>query len=299
MIDNRIIVYKEKEEMRIDVFLFSHLNLSRSKIQKYIDLKSILVNDNKIKKNYILKYNDRISINIIEKDFKLKPNDRPIDIVYEDRDLIIINKERNMVVYPGAGKEQESVVASLLYLDKELYPKDNIRPGIIHRIDKDTTGLLILTKTKIAYEFLKDEIKNKNVKRYYKALIHNSSKWENKVVKNYLERDTKNRLIYTVSNKGREAITEFNLIKNFKNYSFVEAELKTGRTHQIRAHCKFMNQAIVGDKDYFNNKKAKYNRFGQFLHAYKLTFKHPRTKKELTIKTELPKEFSDILIRLE
>ncbi len=295
-----IVVSKEDAKKRIDIFLNEELDLSRSYIKTLIEKQNILVNSQVIKKaGYVVKDNDVITITIPEAEIlNLEPENIDIDIIYEDDDFAVINKPQGMVVHPAPGAYEHTLVNALLYHLKNLSDINGVvRPGIVHRLDKDTSGLIVVAKNNEAHLDLQEQIATKAAKRYYKALVDGNVKKDEGVINTLIDRSKKDRKMMAVSNDtGRIAITHFKVLERFRNYTFMEYELKTGRTHQIRVHSKFIGHPVVGDPVYGGSNKFNLN--GQLLHAFKLELTHPRTKEHMEFFAPLPKYFEDVLDKL-
>lgn len=295
--ENFVISLKNSKE-RIDKFLSEELEESRSTIQVMIKEGNVLVNGSTVKNNYKLKENDVIEVTpIIEKEIDIKPENIDIDIVYEDDTLLVVNKGYDMVVHPGAGNYDGTLVNAILYHVKDLkHIKGELRPGIVHRIDKETSGLLVIAKTPKALEDLSDQLKHKTVTRKYIALTegvipHNLGK-----VNAPIGRDPKNRQKMACVENGKEAVTNFKVLQRFENNTLIECELETGRTHQIRVHMNYIGYPIVGDPKYGIKKTD--TTYGQFLHAKTLGFIHPKTKEYMEFDSELPEYFKTHLEEL-
>lgn len=295
--ENFVISLKNSKE-RIDKFLSEELEESRSTIQVMIKEGNVLVNGSTVKNNYKLKENDVIEVTpIIEKEIDIKPENIDIDIVYEDDTLLVVNKGYDMVVHPGAGNYDGTLVNAILYHVKDLkHIKGELRPGIVHRIDKETSGLLVIAKTPKALEDLSDQLKHKTVTRKYIALTegvipHNLGK-----VNAPIGRDPKNRQKMACVENGKDAVTNFKVLQRFENNTLIECELETGRTHQIRVHMNYIGYPIVGDPKYGIKKTD--TTYGQFLHAKTLGFIHPKTKEYMEFDSELPEYFKTHLEEL-
>jgi len=312
------IVLENFENFRIDKFLqFKLNNLSRTRIQSlildgYVKLNKITINypSKKIKKN------DNITVNIPPpKETFIKPNKVPLDILYDDKDIIVINKSAGVVVHPGAGNYEKTIVNGLLFKYKNNLSNvgGKLRPGIVHRIDKDTSGVIVVAKNDVAHIGLSEQFAKHSIKRFYEALIWGSLKPQNGKISEKISRSTKNRQLMSVrKDKGKIAITNYKTIKIFQNFnlpkiSLIECQLKTGRTHQIRVHMNYKGNSILGDRSYGKSKKKfkkidpliekKINSFQrQALHAKSLGFIHPTTKKEVFFEAKRPKDF-DALIK--
>ncbi len=284
---------------RIDKLLADVLEDSRSKIQAMIKDGSVLVNEIIVKANYKVKVDDIITVEeMAEKEFMLQAEDIDIDIIYEDEDLLIVNKDHHLVVHPGAGNQTGTLVNALLYHVKDFKAiKGEVRPGIVHRIDKETSGLLVVAKTDKALADLSEQMKNKTVTRKYIALVegvipHNLGK-----INAPIGRDPKNRQRMAVTEKGKTSITNFKVLTRYTKYTLIECVLETGRTHQIRVHLDYIGFPVVGDPKYGRRKTE--TKHGQFLHAKTLGFIHPKTKKYIEFDSELPTYFQEYLDTLE
>lgn len=279
------------KKVRCDVFLSEKIsNLSRTSIQKLIKEKFVFVNGENIKPNIILDIGDEISVSIPEKkENTLVAEDIDLDIVYEDDYIIIINKPRNMVVHPAAGNEEHTLVNALLNHCK-LSMINSERPGIVHRLDKDTTGLIICAKDDETHLKLVDMFSKRDISKKYLAICNGSFSKESGFIDKPIGRDEKDRKKMSVKSKsGKEALTEYNILTSNLKYSLVDVTLHTGRTHQIRVHFSSLNHPIVGD-DTYGNKNEKIKANGQMLHSYYLEFSHPITKENLSF-TVLPDEY--------
>lgn len=294
----KIIVTEDTKATRIDKFLSDITDNSRATIQAMIAQQHVLVNGEQVKNNYKVKANDVIEIIPFEEvEMTLEKENIPIDIVYQDQDVIIINKSDNMVVHPGAGNTTGTLVNALLYhIDDFKAIKGEIRPGIVHRIDKETSGLLMVAKNDKALEHLSNQLKNKTATRKYIALVegvipHNLGK-----INAPIGRDPKNRQRMAITKQGKEAVTNFTVLQRFTEYTLVECELETGRTHQIRVHFNYIKHPLVGDPKY--GKRKTDTTHGQYLHAKTLGFEHPTTGKYMEFDSELPEYFQALLDEL-
>lgn len=292
----RIEVENLEKNERIDKYLSSKLddNFSRAKIQKLIDEELILVNDKVIKSSYKVSNGDVILITDKEEDMSVKPEKMDIDIVYEDDDVMVINKKSGVVVHPAPGNYSGTLVNGLMYLSKNLsHVNGEFRPGIVHRIDKDTSGLLIVAKNDKAHRILAEELKEKKIKRKYIALVSGVINHDIGEIDAPIGRDPSDRKKMCVtSTNSKDAITHFRVLERYKNASLIECELETGRTHQIRVHMKYINHPVINDPVYG---KSNHGEFGQLLHAKEITFTHPTTKEVMTFSCEVPEEFNKIL----
>lgn len=281
--------------IRLDVFLSNNSDISRSKIQKLISDGNILVNGNVEKANYKLVLSDYITLNyqvdIIE---DIKPIKMDLDIVYEDDDVIVINKPKGLVVHPGSGNFDHTLVHGLLYHCKTLSnPDDSLRPGIVHRIDKDTSGLLACAKNDYAHAFLGEQLKDKTFYRKYYAIVNGVLEHDEGEIDAPIGRDPKNRQNMTVTSiNSKPAISIFKVLKRFNDSTLVEVQLKTGRTHQIRVHMKYINHPVFNDPKY---SRKTIDDSGQYLHAYLLSFVHPKTLERMTFSTPMPKYMEDYI----
>src|SRR5574344_76723 len=290
----KIIVNEEQKNTRIDVLLSNITDYSRSKIATLIKEENILVNNNKLKNGYVVKNNDEIDINYVEKEMTAEPENLNLDIVYEDEDVIVVNKRNGMVVHPAAGNYTGTLVNGLLYHSKNLSDiNGEFRPGIVHRIDADTTGLLMVAKNNNAHEALSKQLEEKTTHRVYYALVWGVINNETGTVDAPIGRDTKDRKKMAVTpENSKEAITHFRVIERYKNATLIELKLETGRTHQIRVHMKYIGHPVVNDPVYSNKKL--FDSTGQCLHAKEIGFIHPRTGKYLEFDSELPECFTNI-----
>ncbi len=288
----------EINDERIDTFLAKTLNISRSKAVKLIE-NNVLVNDKKVKNSYLVKENDKISIiDYIEEEMKAVPEKMDLDIVYEDDDVIVVNKENGMVVHPAVGNISHTLVNGLLYHSKELSNKNGeFRPGIVHRIDAYTTGLLMIAKNDKAHEFLSQQLSEKTVHRKYIALVWGVIKNDTGTIDAPIGRDNIDRKKMAVVSGGKEAITHFKVLKRYKSATLIELKLETGRTHQIRVHMNYIGYPVVNDPVYGRRKLI--DNTGQCLHAKELGFIHPTTKKYLEFSCDLPACFTNILKKFE
>lgn len=284
-----------ENNIRLDNYLIDKLDSSRSKIQKLIKNNSILVNDKNTKSSYLVKTGDIITItDVKEESSNIEPEDIKLDIVYEDEYLLVVNKPSGMVVHPGCGNRNHTLVNALMHHSK-LSNLDNIRPGIVHRIDAYTSGLLIVAKDDKTHRELALELKSNKAKRKYLALVHGVIVEDTATIDAPIGRDTKNRKKMCVTSvNSKDAITHIKVLERYIDTTFIECTLETGRTHQIRVHLSYINHPIVNDSVY-GYKKQINPTFGQMLHAYTLGFIHPVTHEYLEFKAEPPKEFMEIL----
>lgn len=288
--------------LRLDKVLVLELkDRSREFIMRLIDEGEVLVNDKKAKNSYRVKENDEITINIPEaKNLDATSQDIPLDIVYEDDDIIVINKPRDLVVHPSNGHEDGTLVNALLAHCTNLSGINGVkRPGIVHRIDKDTTGLLVVAKNDYAHEFLAKQLEDHTLHREYIALVKGVIKEEDGKIIAPIGRDKYNRQKMAVDVKnGKPAVTHFHVLKRFNQYTLISCVLETGRTHQIRVHMNYIGYPIEGDPVYGPKSHLLFDK-GQLLHAEKLILIHPKTKKKMTFSAPLPKDFQDVIDNLE
>lgn len=292
----------ESNKERIDKFLSEEFpELSRSYIHKLIEKNLVLINKNEISKNYKLNENDVIEISIPDPEpYEVAPENIPLDIIYEDDDLLIVNKPKGMVVHPAPGNTSGTLVNALLYHCKDSLSGINgvLRPGIVHRIDKDTSGLLIVAKNDTSHKFLAEQIKEHSFTREYQAIIIGKLKNQKGTIETNIGRHKTNRKKMAVvpPPNGKKAITHYNVLEEFSGYSHVKLNLETGRTHQIRVHMAYLGHPILGDEVYGS---AKQNPFkflkGQCLHAKKIGFIHPKTLEYMEFDSELSEYFSKVL----
>lgn len=295
-----LIVQEEDQGKRLDVFLNEELDLSRSYIKKLIEENKVLINDKLVQKaGYSVKGKDSISIEIPDAEvLDLTPENIPIDIVYEDDDFAVINKQQGLVVHPASGSLSHTLVNALLFhLDNLSDINGVVRPGIVHRLDKDTSGLIVVAKNNAAHVSLQEQIATKSAKRFYKALVDGKVSNDSGKIETLIDRSQKDRKLMAVSrNTGRIAITLYNVIERFDKYTLMNYELKTGRTHQIRVHSKHIGHPIVGDLVYGGSNK--FNLKGQLLHAYRLELNHPKTNERMVFEAPLPDYFNNVLNEL-
>ncbi len=295
------VVEKEMENIRIDKYLSSMLSdKSRSYIQGLIEDKNIKVNNKDIKSNYKVKHNDIISVSLPEPiELKVEAEDIPLNILYEDSDVIVINKPQGMVVHPAPGNYTGTLVNALLFHCKDLSTINGVkRPGIVHRIDKDTTGVLVIAKNDEAHNFLSLQLQNHSMKREYIALVEGRLKEEKGVINKPIGRNKKDRLKMGIVDDGKRAVTHYEVLKHYKATTLIKCVLETGRTHQIRVHMASIGHPLVGDEVY-GFKKQRFKLEGQVLHAKTLGFIHPRTKEYMEFTTELPDYYKELLEKLE
>ncbi len=306
MISKRFQVDEENSNNRVDIFLAKNLDsISRGIVQQLILKGKVLVNDQQVKRNHILKINDVIDISFeIEPEGDDEAQDIPLNIVFENDDFFVIDKQAGLTVHPGAGQKDSTLINGMLYLR----PKQRELPryGLVHRLDKDTSGLMLLAKSIQSHTILTDLIQNKKIKRNYYALVHGDP-ISGKTINLPIGRHPKNRLLFCVKEGGRSAVTHFKIKDRYKNFSLLDIELETGRTHQIRVHLKHIGHPIVGDKSYNNIKiwknadptelKAVTDLNRQALHSYNLSFTY--LDKEFNFESEVPCDFAETCTKLE
>lgn len=293
------IIVKDSNNERIDKYLSNNTEYSRSLISKMLTNNYILVNNKQIKNSYKVKDNDLITIDdSYQEEPDIVPIKMPLNIVYEDNDIMVIDKPSGLVVHPGSGNYNNTLVNGLMYYTKELSNINGVeRPGIVHRIDKDTSGLLLVAKNNKTHNILAEYFQNKKVHREYIALLKGIFPHDSATIDAPIGRDKTNRQKMCVtSENSKKAITHLKVLKRYKGYTLVKATLETGRTHQIRVHTSYIGYPVYNDPVYSN---AKTTEFGQFLHSSEMSFVHPITKKEMHFKSELPKEFQEFLDSLE
>jgi 23S rRNA pseudouridine1911/1915/1917 synthase len=295
-----LVIHDQGIDSRLDLFLLQehYVGQSRNYVQNAIKEGFVLVNDQKVKTGYILKLNDTISIEEIEiKKLDLEAVDLKLDIVYEDDDLLVINKPQGLVVHPASSYHEPTLVHGLLHQVNQLSAINGIiRPGIVHRIDKDTSGLLVVAKNDQTHKALSEDLVTHDIKREYIALCYGKFKEEEGTINAPIGRNFKNRLKMQVSAEGKKAITHFKVIERFEKYTLLSVELETGRTHQIRVHLSYINHPIVGDPIY--GPKIVVGNKGQYLHATKLSFLHPNKKEHMTFTVDIPDDFKLFLNKL-
>lgn len=296
-----VIVNENDKGKRLDIYIAENFNeLSRTMIKKLIESNNILVNDKSEKVSYKVQANDNISIDVPEaKETKLKAQEIPLDIIYEDSDIIVVNKPKGMVVHPANGNPDGTLVNAILSICKNSLSGigGELRPGIVHRLDKDTSGLIIVAKNDKAHINMSEQIKERNVKKTYIALVRGNVPEEEATINMPIGRSTKDRKKMAVTKNGKQAITHFKVLKRYSKYTLLEIKIETGRTHQIRVHMAEIGYPVVGDAVYSNGKNE-FGIEGQMLHAYKLEFMHPITNKHMELTATLPQYFEEILKKL-
>lgn len=290
-------VYDEKG--RLDKYISDKIpDLSRTRVKELVKDGNILVNSKKEKVSYKVQENDQISVTVPAiKPLNIEPEDIPLDIIYEDSDVIVVNKPQGMVVHPSAGHPDHTLVNALLYHTRDLADSpEGFRPGIVHRIDKDTSGLLMIAKNAKARESLEDQLAHKTNKRQYLAIVHGNFGEEDGLVDAPIGRNPHDRKKMAVVENGKNAITHFKVLERFKGYSLIMCQLETGRTHQIRVHMAYIGHPVAGDPLYGPRKTLKGK--GQFLHAKVLGFEQPTTHEWLEFQVDPPHIFEERLSEL-
>lgn len=297
MDNKQVITYDLETSNRLDKWLSEETEFSRSAIQKMIKNETLTINSKIEKASYKLQHGDVIEYEFVEEEIDLVPQKVDFEIVFEDEHLIVINKPLGLVVHPGVGNKDMTLVNGLLYYFDSLSDVDAVRPGIVHRIDKNTTGLLLVAKTNKIHILLQEMIKDREVSREYIALVHGAIKHNSGTVNAPIGRDTKNRQVMCVCDENsKESVTHFEVLNKTMDFTLLKCKLDTGRTHQIRVHMKYINHPIVGDPVYGYRKTIGKT---QLLHAFRLTFKHPITNENMIFKAELPNHFKQVLDDLE
>ncbi|MGX9932188.1 RluA family pseudouridine synthase [Virgibacillus salarius] len=289
-------ITEEQHRVRIDKVLADlNKDMSRSQVQTWITQQLVLVNGEVVKANYKCQLGDHIEWSIPKTEpLQLAPEAIELDIIYEDSDLLVVNKPKGMVVHPSAGHQHGTLVHALLYHCEDLSGINGIeRPGIVHRIDKDTSGLLVVAKNDQAHQHLSKQLANKDIKRKYHAMVHGNIPHEKGLIDAPIGRDPKDRQRMAVVENGKPAVTHFQVIEQFSDYTHIECQLETGRTHQIRVHMKYIEYPLVGDPKYGPRKTIDVN--GQALHAKEIAFTHPTTKEWMHFEVDLPDYFQELI----
>ena len=285
-----------QNDIRLDNFLTDVLEVSRSQVTKMIKAKEVLVNGKNVKPGFMLKENDTVIVNHVDED-GVKPEKMDLDIVYEDDDVIVVNKANGVVVHPGAGNHSGTLVNGLLYHTKLSDINGEVRPGIVHRIDAYTTGLLMIAKNNRAHEILAEEVAEKKTYRKYVALVWGVIESDSGEIDAPIGRSKNDRKKMAIRADGKEAITHFKVLKRYEKATLIELRLETGRTHQIRVHMNYIGHPVVNDPVYGNRKL--FDETGQCLHAKELGFVHPTTGEYMQFDSELPECFINILKKFE
>lgn len=294
---NKLII--DEENIRLDNFIAAKLpQFTRSHIKQMIDEGKALLNGKKVKAGAKGKVGDEIEYEIEEvKPLEAKAEKVDFEIVYEDGDLLVINKPQGLVVHPCSSTKDGTLVNGLLYAIKDLSGINGVlRPGIVHRLDKNTSGLMLVAKNDLAHVSLAQQIKDKTCKRKYLALVGGHFKESEGRVETFIDRDKKDRKKMAVAQSGRKAISNYKVIRSYEEYDLVEFSLETGRTHQIRLHCKHLNHPIIGDDVYGKEEKGLK---GQLLHSYSIDFSHPRTGENMHFEIALPNHFQEFLEKIK
>lgn len=297
----KIIVKKEETNQRIDSYLSKkNKDISRVAVQRMIEEEKVIVNGKKTKASYKVQENDQITLEKEKpKEIDLKAQDIPIEVIYEDKDMIVVNKPKGLVVHPGNGNLDGTLVNAIMAICKDSLSGigGEIRPGIVHRLDKDTSGILIVAKNDKAHINMSEQIKEHKVEKTYIALVKGVVKENEATINMPIGRSPKDRKKMAVVKTGKDAITHFKVLKRYDNYTLLEVRIETGRTHQIRVHLSQIGYPIVGDTTYSNGKN-KWDVKGQCLHAKSLKFRHPITNQEMFLEAKLPEYFEAILKEL-
>lgn len=287
---------------RLDAYVSSQIEeITRTSAQRLIEQGNILVNGKKQKVSYKVSVGDVITIEEEQpQEIELKAQDIPIEIIYEDNDIIVVNKPKGMVVHPANGNPDGTLVNAIMAICKDSLSGigGEIRPGIVHRLDKDTSGLLIVAKNDKAHVNMSEQIKNHEVKKTYIALVRGNVKENEATIDMPIGRSNTDRKKMAVNKNGRNAVTHIKVLKRYEKYTLLEVNIETGRTHQIRVHLSHIGYPIIGDYTYSNGKNE-FGVVGQCLHAKELEFKHPITRKEMKLEAELPQYFNEILQKID
>ena len=296
---DKLILEADETGKRLDAYLAENTELTRTRIQQLIKEENIKVNDKKTKSSYKIEMGDTIKVFIPEKkEIDLVPQNISINILYEDNDIAVIDKKAGLVIHPSYGHESGTLVNAIMFHINDLSGiNGEIRPGIVHRLDKDTSGLIIIAKNDKAHNKLSEMFKNKEINKTYLAIVKGSLGRDKGSLETQMGRDPKDRKKMSVlKTGGKTAITNYEVLDKNDKFSLVRVNIETGRTHQIRVHMKYLGYPILGDSVYGKESKSVKR---QMLHAYKLEFIHPVTGKEMIIKSEIPKDFSEVLERIK
>lgn len=299
---SKITVNAGSSGVRLDAYIAENMdNLSRTAVKRLIEEGHVYVNEEKVEKvSYKVQENDEIEVEQPEaRELDLKAEDIPVDVVYEDSDIIVVNKPKGLVVHPANGNWDGTLVNAIMAICKDSLSGigGEIRPGIVHRLDKDTSGLLIVAKNDEAHLNMSNQIKDRQVKKIYYALVRGVVSENEATIDMPIGRSTKDRKKMAVSKNGKEAVTHFRVLERFNKYTLLEVKIDTGRTHQIRVHLSEIGYPVVGDEVYSNGKNE-FGIHGQLLHAKSLDFKHPVNGKKMHLEADLPKEFLEVLEKL-
>lgn len=292
----------KNENKRVDTYISQEVeSLSRTMIQKLLEEHKVLINGKATKASYKVECGDKIEVEIPElKETKLKPQNIFVPVIYEDKDIIVVNKPKGMVVHPANGNPDGTLANAILAMCKDSLSGigGEIRPGIVHRLDKDTSGLLIIAKNDEAHMKMSKQIQDRKVEKRYIVLVKGNVPDDEATINMPIARSKQDRKKMAVDKDGKEAVTHFKVIKRYKNYTLLEIKIDTGRTHQIRVHMSYIGYPVVGDYTYSNGKNE-FGIVGQMLHARYLKFKHPITGKEISLEAPLPEYFEEVLQKLE
>ena len=292
------IVTEQDTEKRLDTYVSSlNSDLSRSMVQKLIKEENVLVNGKVSKESYRMKLGDKVLVRIEPpKEIEVEAQDIPLDIVFEDDDIIVVNKSKGMVVHPGNGNMDGTLVNAVLSHSKDSLSGigGKIRPGIVHRLDKDTSGLIIVAKNDNAHLNISEQIKNHEVTKIYTCLVKGNIEEDEATIDMPIGRDTRDRKKMAIDSDGKEAVTHFKVLKRYYDYTLLRVKIDTGRTHQIRVHMAKIHHPVIGDEVYSSGKNE-FNVKGQLLHSTILEFRHPRTNEKLHFEAPLPEEFEKVL----
>lgn len=294
------LIVGEDDSIRLDTYVSEELELSRSRVNELVKNEKIFVNNDFKKASYKVKSGDIIRVNLPEvKVLDVLPEDIYLDIIYEDDYIIVINKPKGMIVHPSGKIVTGTLVNALLFYSDRLSDINGVlRPGIVHRLDKDTSGVIIVAKTREAHIKLQMQFQDRTIKKHYIALVNGGFKVENGEIIQPIDRDKRDRKRMAVDPKGRFAHTKYNVLESFGKYSLLNVQILTGRTHQIRVHMAYIKHPIVGDIVYSSGKNE-FNVEGQLLHSETIEFIHPITLEKMFFKAEIPKEFNNIINRLK
>ena len=297
-----VVFTAEEKGQRLDVFVVERFpELSRSHVQKLIEQGNVLVDGSVRKANYKLRGGEAVQVTVPQAEpISVEPEDIPLDILYEDKDIIVVNKARGMVVHPASGVYSGTLVNALLYHCRDLSGiNGEIRPGIVHRLDKDTSGVMVCAKNDPAHLDLAEQIRTKTAHRTYWAIVHGNIKEEAGIIKGDIGRHpTDRKKMAIVRENGKPAVTHFKVLERFGEYTLVECQLETGRTHQIRVHMTSIGHPLINDPKYGPKKSSPFAINGQALHSLQLTLTHPVTKEEMTFTAPLPTDMEKILTGL-
>ena len=293
----KTIVVDNNENIRLDSYIVTKEDLSRAMVQKLLEENNILVNGSIKKSSYKVKMGDKIDITINKpKESKIEAQDIPVEIVYEDADIIVVNKPKGLVVHPANGNPDGTLVNAIMNICKDSLSGigGEKRPGIVHRLDKDTSGLLIIAKNDKAHIQMSEQIKNRKVKKIYIALVRGIINENEATINMPIARSKKDRKKMAVDKDGKEAVTHFKVLKRYDKYTLLEIKIDTGRTHQIRVHMSEIGHPVIGDEVYSNGKNE-FGVKGQMLHARSLDFEHPITGKKMHLEAEIPEYFKKVI----